>query len=165
LPQPPAGDRPTSARLRLAPDGSTSDYEFEDSQFYVRMFKHEFDPKAPWKRSEDLADMAVVLKSEHWGEADTKLGETLMSDFLLTLAERREKPRFVYLIHSAVKLAAASGSALESLKRMEALGVRILLNRTSLAHYKLEREVRVGEVTTMMDIVTGLCKVAKVLTL
>lgn len=150
---------------RLAPDGLVGDYEGEDSQFFVRMFKHEFDPQAPWRRTQDMADMAIVLTSEAWGQGDGKLGESLMNDFLLTLAERREKPKYVVLVHSAVKMAAINGQALDSLKKLEALGVKVLLNKASMAHYKLEREIRVGEVATMFDIVNWLCKVSKVLSL
>ena len=157
----PPKDRDRSA----APDGLVGDYEGEDSQFFVRMFKHEFDPQAPWRRTQDLADMAIVLTSEGWGQGDGKLGELLMNDFLVTLAERREKPKYVVLVHAAVKLAAATGQALDSLKKLEAIGVRVLLNKASLSHYKLEREVRVGEVATMFDIVNWLCKVGKVLSL
>jgi hypothetical protein len=152
-------------RVRLAPDGLVGDYEGEDSQFFVRMFKHEFDPQAPWRRTQDMADMAIVLTSEGWGQGDGKLGESLMNDFLLTLAERREKPKYVVLVHSAVKLAAIHGQALDSLKKLEAIGVKVLLNKASLAHYKLEREIRCGEIATMFDIVNWLCKVGKVLSL
>jgi hypothetical protein len=81
------------------------------------------------------------------------------------MAERREKPRYLILLNSAVKLAASAGPAMESLKKLESLGVRVLLNRTSVTHFKLDREVRVGEVITMLDIVGWLCKVAKVITL
>jgi hypothetical protein len=109
--------------------------------------------------------MAVVLTREVWGEGDDKLGGTLLNDFLVTLVEKQQKPRYLFLVHSAVKLAAVTGSALESLRKLEALGVRILLNRTSLAHYGLEREIRVGEIVTMMDIVGQLLNVSKVLTL
>ncbi|MBI4859317.1 MAG: hypothetical protein HY815_03525 [Candidatus Riflebacteria bacterium] len=160
----PAVSRKKAGRY-ACPTGTTGEQEFEDSQFLVRMFKHEFDPHAPWRRTQNHLDIAVVLTSESWGSGDEKLGGMLLSDFLLTLAERREKPRFVFLLHSAVKLAAGSGQALDSLKKLEALGVRILLSKTSLAHYKLEKEVRVGEVGTMMDIVNWLCKVGKVVTL
>lgn len=141
------------------------DYEGEDSQFFVRMFKHEFDPQAPWRRTQDLADLAVVLSSESWGTGDAKLGESLMNDFLLTLAERRDKPKYVVLLNSAVKMAVTTGQALDSLKKLEAIGCKVLLNKASLAHFKLEREVRCGEVATMFDIVNWLCKVAKVLSL
>jgi hypothetical protein len=149
----------------VAPDGNLGDYEGEDSQFFVRMFKHEFDPQAPWRRTQDLADMAIVLTSEAWGTGDGKLGESLMNDFLLTLAERREKPKYVVLMNSAVKLACVTCQALDSLKKLEAIGTKVLLNKASIAHYKLERETRVGEITTMFDIVNWLCKVAKVLSL
>ena len=150
---------------RTAPGGATNDFEFEDSQFFVRMFKHEFDPNAPWRRTQDHLDLAVVLTSEGWGTGDEKLSGTLLNDFLLTVTERREKPRYLILMNSAVKLAAGAGPALDSLKKLESLGVRVLLNKTSVAHFQLEREVRVGEVITMLDIVGWLCKVAKVITL
>jgi len=156
---------PGSPGESFASGGITSDFQFEDSQFFVRMFKHEFDPNSPWRRTQDHLDLAVVLTSEGWGSGDERLSGLLLNDFLVAVGERREKPRYLILLNSAVKLAALSGPAMESLKQLEAVGVRVLLNKTSVAHYKLEREVRVGEVITMLDIVGWLCKVAKVITL
>ena len=158
---------PALAPGRIEQDDLTrlaSDLEGGDSLHYVRRFKHEFDPPSPFRHGGELSNIAIVLTAEGWGAADTKLSQTLLNDFLITLVERAQKPRYVLLVNSAVKLAAQEGDALDNLKKLEALGVKIQLNMTSLFHFKLEKEMRVGEVITMMDIVSTLHDVEKVIT-
>ena len=43
---------------------------------------------------------------------------------------------------TAVKLAAQAGDILDHLRSLEAAGVKVLLNRSSLTHHSLEREIR-----------------------
>jgi len=140
------------------------DLEGNDSLHYVRRFKHEFDPPSPYRHGGELSNVAVVFTAEGWGGSDAQLSQTLLNDFLITLVERVQKPRYILLINSAVKLAATEGEPLDNLKKLEGLGVKIQLNMTSLLHFKLEKEMRVGEVITMMDIVSTLHDVEKVIT-
>lgn len=164
----PRGRRPTS-KVQVAGSPAVelprhaSDFEGSDSLHFVRRFKHEFDPPSPWRHGGELANMALVLTGQGWGGGDDKLSATLVNDLLVTIVEKPQKPRYIFLMNAAVKLATMECDALDNLKKLEALGVKVQLNMASLLYFRLEKEMRVGEIVTMMDIVNTLYEVEKVI--
>lgn len=159
-----AGKRaPSKALPQVAP---LSDFPetAEDSEFFVRMFEHEFDAGSRLRKPPKLADVAIVLTSDRWGSDDAELGATLVCHLLVTLAESMQQPKFVFLVGSAAKLAVNGSRCLESLQQLESLGTKIHINKASLEHYHLEGELRVGELNTMMEMLSTLYAAGKVLT-
>ncbi|MBI4868839.1 MAG: hypothetical protein HY816_18020 [Candidatus Wallbacteria bacterium] len=136
----------------------------EDSEFFVRMFKHEFDSDPRLRKPQPLADVAVVLTRDAWTSDDPEHGATMVANLLLTLSESPQPPRYVFLLNTAVRLAAKNSRALESLQRLEAQGTKIQVNRASLDHFRLEGELRVGEMISMLEMLQTLFATAKVLT-
>ncbi len=135
----------------------------EDSEFFVRMFKHDFD-SGSLRKPKPLADVAIILTRDRWGTDDPGLGEVLVKNLLVSLAENSQKPKFLFLLNSAVKLAVSTSGALESLQSLEAMGAKVHVNKASLDHYQLEGELRVGEVTSMMEMLDTCFSIDKVIT-
>ncbi|MBI3890386.1 MAG: hypothetical protein HY303_02525 [Candidatus Wallbacteria bacterium] len=136
----------------------------EDSEFFVRMFKHEFDSDPRLRKPQPLADVAVVLTRDTWPSDDPEHGATMVANLLLTLAESPQRPKFLFLLNTAVKLAVKSSRTLESLQRLEALGTKIQVGKASLDHFCLEGELRVGEMISMLEMLNTCFGVGKVLT-
>lgn len=99
---------------------------------------------------------AVLVTTEFLGAGDDELGEKLMGNFLSTLPELGDSLWRVILLNGGVKLAVKPGKALESLKKLEAAGVSVLVCGACLTHYGLLEAKRVGETTNMLDVVTSL---------
>ena len=98
----------------------------------------------------------VFITTEYLGQGDNGLGAKLMATFLATLPEMGDTLWRVILLNGGVKLAAAPGDALQSLRKLEQSGVTVLVCGTCLAHYGLSGNKAVGENSNMLDIVTSL---------
>ena len=105
----------------------------------------------------------VLLTTETLGRGDDTLGAKLMENFLATLPELGPRLWRLVLVNGGVKLAARPGPALESLQRLAASGVSILVCGACLGHYGLLEAKAVGETSNMLDIVTSLDLADKVI--
>lgn len=139
--------------------------EVDDSQFFVRMFEHEFGDDPPWRRPQKPKDVALLLTSDRIGADEPVLGAAMMGDFLLALAERPTHPKFLVAMTRAALLTVRDSPVLESLQKLETVGVKILVSKASLKHFAKTEEQRVGEAVSMLQIVDTLYDVEKVLTL
>ena len=138
--------------------------EQDDSGFYVRMFKHDFtDP--PWRKPAGKTSLAIVLTSDKWGSEDEELGRILMRDLLQTLAEKKELPQWIFLVNAGVRLGLKNAKCLELLQNLEGMGVKILVSKTSLYHFGVETELRVGEAVTMFDMVAAMYRAEKLISM
>ena len=103
----------------------------------------------------------VFLTSDCVGHGDDVLGEKLMENFLSCLKEMHLWQ--IILLNGGVRLTAKEGKALESLRALEANGVKVLVCGACLSHYGIYEEKKVGETTNMLDIVTALDLADKVI--
>lgn len=109
------------------------------------------------------AKTLVLLTTEALGRGDETLGTRLMESFLATLPELGPRLWRLVLVNGGVQLAARPGPALESLQRLAASGVSILVCGACLGHYGLLEAKAVGETSNMLDIVTSLDLADKVI--
>ena len=156
-------------KIRVLPgaqplDIEDPDVESDDSGFYVRMFKHDFtDP--PWRKPAGKTSLGIVLTSDKWGDEDEELGRILMHDLLQTLGEKKELPQWIFLVNAGVRLGLKGAKCLELLQSLEGLGVKILVSKTSLYHFGVETELRVGEAVTMFDMVAAIYRAEKLISM
>lgn len=109
------------------------------------------------------AQTLVLLTTETLGRGDDTLGTKLMESFLATLPELGPRLWRLVLVNGGVQLAARPGPALESLQKLAASGVSILVCGACLGHYGLLEAKAVGETSNMLDIVTSLDLADKVI--
>lgn len=107
----------------------------------------------------------VFVGTDRLGRGDEELGAKLMANFLATLPEMGKSLWTLVLVNAGVKLAVAGSPVLESLTRLTAAGVQVLVCGTCLQHFGLLEHKAVGETTNMLDIVTHLQVADKVITL
>lgn len=97
--------------------------------------------------------MVAVLSSNQMGQGDEALGRLLMKGFVYALTQQDLLPEIVLLYNSGAFLSCTGSDNLEDLKELEARGVTILTCGTCLNHYNLAKELQVGGVTNMYEIV------------
>jgi selenium metabolism protein YedF len=107
----------------------------------------------------------VFLTSDTVGQGDDTLGSRLMGNFLNTLPELGDSLWRIIMVNGAVKLATAGNPAIDTLKKLEASGVSILVCGTCLEFFKLMDQKEVGQVTNMLDVVTSQQVADKIITL
>ena len=97
--------------------------------------------------------MVVVLSSNQMGQGDEALGRLLMKGFVYALTQQDMMPETVLLYNGGAHLSCTGSDNLEDLKELESRGVTILTCGTCLNHYGLSKELQVGGVTNMYEIV------------
>ena len=108
-------------------------------------------------------DLVVAVDSAHMGRGSEELGATLMKGFLFAVGQLPRLPSTVLFYNGGASLSCEGSAALESLKSLEAQGVKILTCGTCLDYYGLTSKLAVGEVTNMYTIVETLAGAGKVI--
>ena len=98
-----------------------------------------------------MTGKTILIKSEVLGQGNDELGQILMSKFLGTLAESKDKPARLVFWNTGVKLVAEGSWALAHLKKLEQKGVEILACGTCLDFFELTKKQKVGKVTSMVN--------------
>ncbi len=103
-----------------------------------------------------MSGKTILIQSQVLGRGDDELGMILMSKFLGSLTDSKEKPAAIFFWHSGVKLVAEGSWALAHLKKLEQQGVAILACGTCLDFFSLKDKVKVGITTSMPEIIKAL---------
>ena len=109
--------------------------------------------------------VAVLVKSNLFGEGDPELGGILMKSFLFSLNELEGKVAHLIFMNSGVKLTTAGSPVLEHLEALEQKGVEVLSCGTCLDFYNVKDKLMAGKVTNMytaVEILTGADRVLTV---
>lgn len=109
------------------------------------------------------SDLILFIDTESMGRGSEELGKILMRSFLHTLEQSEVRPQKVILLNSGVKLACAGSEVLEDLQELNAKGVEILACGTCLDFFGLKKELRVGRVSNMYEIINSLGQARKLI--
>ncbi len=104
-------------------------------------------------------NVVVLCRGNGFGvtaPSDADFGHSMMELFLHTLESLRAKPSALCFVTEGVRLACKGSPVAPSLQLLAGMGVRVVLCRTCLEHYRLADQVVVGEVGGMKDIL-ALC--------
>jgi selenium metabolism protein YedF len=105
----------------------------------------------------------ILIKSKYLGEGAEELGEILIKGFINTLPDIDNKPEKIIFLNSGIFLSLNDSPVLESLKKLENLGVEILICGTCLDYYKKKEQIGAGHISNMYDILDSLTKASKVI--
>jgi selenium metabolism protein YedF len=119
-------------------------------------------PLSAEKQSGDKKIM-VMCATDRMGFGDDALGKKLMVNFLRTLKEMGPDLWRLVFVNNGVKLTIDDSEVLDDLKSLEHGGLKILVCGTCLNHFNLLERKQVGETTNMLDIVTAMQLVDKVI--
>ena len=112
-----------------------------------------------------MKSIVYLITSEGMGNTSgTELKKKLIGKFLTLLQDARPLPSAICLYTDGVKLACQGSPVIEPLKKLESLGVRIILCQTCLEFFGLESQVAVDIVGGMGDIITCMTEADSVVT-
>ena len=107
---------------------------------------------------------AVIINSEVMGKGDDKLGNSLMGNFLRKLWASNDKPDIIIFYNSGVKLMAEGSTALDALNGLHDQGVEMVACGTCVDFYDLNKKIKVGRRSDMVEIVSIMNEAKKVIT-
>jgi len=110
-------------------------------------------------------DLAILVKSQYFGEGDDELGAVLTKSFFYTLTEMGPELQNLIFMNGGVHLTTKGSPVLEHLEFLEQKGVQILSCGTCLDFFSKKEQLKVGQVTNMYTATEILCKAAKTLIL
>jgi selenium metabolism protein YedF len=105
----------------------------------------------------------IAFQKNQLGEGSEELGEILIKGFINTVPEIENKPNTLIFLNSGIFLALKDSPVIESLKKLENLGIDIHVCGTCLDYFKKKNEIVVGKVSNMYDILDSLSKASKVI--
>jgi hypothetical protein len=94
----------------------------------------------------------ILLGNAGLGSGDRQLGGMILANFLRLLGERDTLPKYIVLWNEGVSIAAGGSSWIEHLKKLQELGVEIILCRTCVEFLGIEEKIAVGEIGAMAQI-------------
>jgi len=129
------------------------------------IFKIEVCKVSVGEEKESGTASVVFIGSDRIGRGDDELGRVLIVSALSALAEVEPKPKAIVLMNSGVKLAVEGSKVLEKLRRLEDVGIKILVCGTCLDYFNLKDSIAVGEVSNMFTILETFLKSGNVVSL
>lgn len=102
-------------------------------------------------------EVAIMIRSNLFGQGEAELGQILMKSFLYSLNELDTRVTHIIFMNSGIFLTIEGSPVLDTLKVLEEKGVEILSCGTCLDYYQAKDKLAVGSVTNMytaMEILT-----------
>lgn len=109
--------------------------------------------------------IVILVPHNGMGHAEGALPRILIQKYLSLVDDEKHLPEAICLYTEGVKLATEESPALELLRGLEAMGVRIIICSTCLNHFGLSDQVKVGTVGSMADIQEAQWTADKVITI
>jgi len=110
-------------------------------------------------------DSVLLITRKGMGEADPELQIKLIQTYFKLLDESDLLPAVVCFYAEGVYLVVEGSPVLESLRSLEAKGVRLIICNTCLNFYGLSEQVAVGITGGMTDIIEAQRRASKVISL
>jgi hypothetical protein len=111
------------------------------------------------------SETVLLVTRNGMGEAEPALQQKLITTYLKLLDENNLLPAAICFYANGVRLVVDGSPVIDSLKSLEAKGVRLVLCSTCLGYYNLADQVQVGIVGGMTDILEAQRRADKVITL
>lgn len=105
----------------------------------------------------------LLVSNNGMGNADEKLQQILIGKYLELLANYTELPAAICFYTDGVKLTCVGSPVIDTLKMLEARGMRLIVCSTCLSYFGLSDKVQVGIVGGMGDILEAQVKAEKVI--
>jgi selenium metabolism protein YedF len=116
-------------------------------------------------QTQDVQKILVLLAADSLGKGDDELGRKIVINFIRTMKEMGDDLWRLVLLNSGVKLAVEGSEVLPQLQALAGAGVGILVCGPCLKTFNLLEKKQVGELTSMVDIVTSMQMADKVISL
>ncbi len=110
-----------------------------------------------------VGNFVIAILKNKLGEGSDELGELLIKGFINTLPEATLKPKTIVFMNGGIHLAVKDSPVIDALKKLELLGVELLICGACLDYFKKKDELVIGRVSNMYEIIEKLTQTAKVI--
>ena len=107
--------------------------------------------------------LICIIPADTMGRGSDELGWALMQNYVKTIKELSPLPDKIFFYNGGVKIVATDNKAVEAVIEMEQRGVEIWACGTCLEFFHLEKELKVGKITNMFDIVDSMAKASRIM--
>jgi selenium metabolism protein YedF len=142
----------------------------EKGVFELKIEKQKGRKKPPSEPAESIniqcstsLDLVVCIDCDSMGRGSEELGKILMRSFLQTLEQSDLQPKKIILINNGVKLACQGSEVLEDLLELAAKGSEILACGTCLDFFGIKKNLKVGKVSNMYEILNSLSQAGRLI--
>lgn len=111
------------------------------------------------------SETVVLITRNGMGDAEPALQQKLITIYFKLLDENNILPAVICFYANGVRLVVEGSPVIDTLKSLEAKGVRLVLCSTCLGYYNLTDQVQVGIVGGMTDILDAQRRAGKVISL
>jgi selenium metabolism protein YedF len=101
-------------------------------------------------------NLVIAFQRSWLGDGAEELGQILIKAFVNTLPEVSAKAKTIVFLNSGIFLALKDSQVIDTLIKLENSGVEILVCGTCLDYYQKKKELGVGRVSNMYDILERL---------
>jgi selenium metabolism protein YedF len=119
----------------------------------------------PAQDVQDAKKILVLLATDSLGQGDEELGRKIVVNFIRTMKEMGDDLWRLVLLNGGVKLAVEGSEVLHHLQELAGEGLDILVCGPCLKTFNLFEKRQVGELTSMLDIITSMQMADKVISL
>jgi len=111
----------------------------------------------------NTSNYIVAFQKNRLGDGAEELGNILIKAFINTLPETTLKPKSLIFLNSGIFLALKDSLVLDALKKLEQMGIEILVCGTCLDYYHKKQELGVGIISNMYDIIERLSQTGNII--
>lgn len=111
-----------------------------------------------------MTKTTIILHSEALGRGSDELGKTMIGGFLRKLWASSKKPDTIIFYNSAVHLLTNQSLVLDALTGLSKAGVDLVACQTCIGFYEIEKNLVIGRIVDMQEIVSILMKSDRVIT-
>jgi len=97
-------------------------------------------------------NLVIQITQNGMGSGSEELSLILAKNYFNLLIDENRLPKAILVYNEGVKVLCADSPVIESLKKVEEMGVKIIACKTCLNFYKLQDKLSVGIMGTMSDI-------------
>ena len=116
-------------------------------------------------QTQDVQKTLVLVAADSLGKGDDELGRKIVVNFIRTIKEMGDDLWRLVLLNGGVKLAVEGSEVLPQLQELAGAGLGILVCGPCLKTFNLFEKRQVGELTSMLDIITSMQMADKVISL
>lgn len=142
--------------------GYHTEIEQKDNDYYIHMTRVTKDETNVNDKDDKVA---ILVRSNLFGQGEAELGQVLMRSFLFSLNELDIKVSHIIFMNSGIFLTIEGSPVLDILKTLEEKGTEILSCGTCLDFYQAQDKLAVGNVTNMYTALEILTTASRSITL
>ena len=107
--------------------------------------------------------LVIVIGENRMGRGNDDLGYILIRSFIHTLLSLDPLPESIIFFNTGVKLTVRDSDVLEDLQELEAKGVRFLVCGTCANFFEISKDLGVGTISNMYDILETMKNAGKII--